>query len=120
MSALGAVRHKEIVMSAATVAGLLTAIPWKTIIEHGPGLIDKARGLFKKSQDRDAKETPEQRLDRLEAIVKDQAQLVEQLVERQELLMRTIQVMDGRIKFLSACALATACGLLACIALLLR
>ena len=107
-------------MSAATVAGLLTAIPWKTILEHGPGLINSARGLFKKSQDGDAKESPEQRLERLEAIVKDQAQLVEQLVERQELLMRAIQVMDRRIKFLFACTLASACGLLACVALLLR
>jgi len=106
-------------MSVATVAGLLTAIPWKTIIEHGPGLLDSARGLFKKSRDPNVKETPEERLERLEKIVKEQAQLIEQLAERQNLLLTAIQVINSRLKALIACTVLSFAGLAACITLLL-
>jgi len=106
-------------MSVATVAGLLTAIPWKTIIEHGPGLLDSARGLFKKSRDPNVRETPEERLERLEKIVKEQAQLIEQLAERQNLLLTAIQVINSRLKALIACTVLSFAGLAACITLLL-
>ena len=106
-------------MSAATVAGLLTAIPWKTIFEHGPGLIDSARTLFRKSRDANANESPEERLEQLEKIVREQAQLIEQLAERQNLLLTAIQVINSRLKALIACTLVSFAGLAACVILLL-
>jgi len=106
-------------MSAATVAGILTAIPWKELFQHGPTLLDSARGLFKKSKEQNAKESLEQRVERLERNEKDQAQLIERLVERQELLLSAIQVINSRLKALFICTLVTAVGLVTCIAILL-
>lgn len=106
-------------MSALSVAGVLTAIPWKQIFEHGPGLLGSARDLFKRSEQPGAKESLQQRVERLERNEKEQARLIEQLVERQELLLSAGQLMDSRIKILFVCTLITAAGLIACVALLL-
>lgn len=106
-------------MSAAIVAGVLTAIPWKELFQHGPTLLNSARGLFNKSKEQNAKESLEARVERLERNEKDQAQLIEQLVERQELLLSAIQVINSRLKALFIGTLVTAVGLVACIAILL-
>jgi len=105
-------------MSAAGVAGLLTAIPWKQIFQHGPAVVDGAKSLFKKSKDPNAKESLEERVERLERNEKEQARLIEQLAERQELLLSTIQVINSRLKALFVCTLAAFAGLLACVAIL--
>ena len=105
-------------MSAAIVAGVLTAIPWKELFQHGPTLLNSARGLFNKSKEQNAKESLEARVERLERNVKDQAQLIEQLVERQELLLSAIQVINSRLKALFIGTLVTAVGLVVCIAIL--
>lgn len=106
-------------MSAFTVAGVLTAIPWKDILEHGPTLLDSARSLFKKSKEKDAKETLEERVERLERNEKEQAQLIEQLVERQEILLSAVQVTSTRLKILFICTFVTVVGLVTCIGILL-
>ena len=106
-------------MSAAIVAGVLTAIPWKELFQHGPSLLNSARGLFNKSKVQDAKESLEERVARLERNEKEQSQLIAQLVERQELLLSAIQVINSRLKALFIGTLVTAAGLVACIAVLL-
>jgi hypothetical protein len=105
-------------MSALSVAGVLTAIPWKQIFEHGPGLLASARDLFKRSKPPGSKESLEQRVERLERNEKEQARLIEQLVERQELLLSASQVINSRLKALFVCTLITAAGLIACVVLL--
>jgi hypothetical protein len=50
---------------------------------------------------------------------KDQSRLIEQLVERQELLLSAIRVINSRLKVLFICTLVTAAGLATCIAILL-
>lgn len=107
-------------MSPAIVAGILTAIPWKELFQHGPALLNSARGLFNKSKEQNAKESLEQRVERLERNEKEQSQLIEQLVERQELLLSAIQVINSRLKALFIGTLVTAAGLLTCIAILLQ
>ena len=106
-------------MSSLIVTGLLSAIPWKQIFEHGPELLDSAKGLFNKTRERHAQESLEQRVERLERDEKEQARVIEQLVERQELMLAAIQVINARLKALFVCTLATLAGLIACIALLL-
>jgi len=105
-------------MSIVTVAGVLTAIPWKDIFQHGPTLLDSARGLFKKSREQDLREPLEERVGKLERIEKEQAQLIEQLVERQELLLATIQVISSRLKALFICTLVAVIGLGICIGII--
>lgn len=106
-------------MSALTIAGVLTAIPWKQIFEHGPGLLGSARNLFKRSQPPGSTASLQERLERLERNEREQARLIEQLVERQELLLAASQVINFRLKALFVCTLITAAGLIACVALLL-
>lgn len=105
-------------MSVVTVVSILTAIPWDKIFEHGPTLLDSARGIFKKSIEHNAKETLEDRVERLERNEKEQAQLIEQLVERQELLLSTIQVISSRLKALFACTIVAVIGLITSIVIL--
>jgi len=106
-------------MSVTTVGGILTTIPWKDIVKYGPTLLEAARELFKRSKEQSAKETLEERVERLEGNEKVQAQLIEQLVERQELLLSAIQVINSRLKLLFICALVTVVGLATCILVLL-
>lgn len=106
-------------MSGVVVLGILTAIPWKEIFRHGPGLLESARGLFRKSREQDARESLEQRVERLEKNEKEQALLIEQLVERQELLLSAISVINSRLKALFICTLVTVAGLVAGFAVLL-
>ena len=70
-------------MSAAAVTDILTAIPWKQIFRCGPAVVDGARTLFKKSKDPNAKESLEERVERLKRNEKEQARLIEHLAERQ-------------------------------------
>lgn len=106
-------------MSPAIVTGILTAIPWKDLLQHGPALLDSAKGLFKKSTQNDAQGTIEQRIAKLERNEKDQARLIEQLVERQELLLSAIRVINFRLKALFICTIVAAVVLVACAAIIL-
>jgi hypothetical protein len=106
-------------MSAATVAGILTQIPWKEIFQHGPTLLNSAKGLFDNSKKQNAKESLEERVERLIKNEKEQAQLIEQLVERQELFLSTIRVINSRLKVLFICTIAAVAGLASCFVILL-
>jgi hypothetical protein len=106
-------------MSAAAVTKILTAIPWTDIFKHGPGLLDSAKGLFNKSKEPHAKGSLEDRIARLEKNEKEQAQLIEQLVERQELLLSAVQVIGFRLKALFVVTLVSIAGLVTCIVMLL-
>jgi hypothetical protein len=105
-------------MSAAVVTKILTAIPWTDIFKHGPGLLDSARGLFNKSREPHAKGSLEDRIARLEKNEKEQARLIEHLVERQELLVSAVQVTGFRLKALFVFTLVAVAGLVTCIVIL--
>jgi hypothetical protein len=87
-------------MAASFIIGVLAKIPWKEIIKYGPVIIDTASNLL--SRNRSAKigpaDTVEIRIARLEQNEKDQAELIKNMAERQEVLVRSIQVLNERLK----------------------
>jgi hypothetical protein len=87
-------------MAASFIIGVLAKIPWKEIIKYGPVIIDTASNLL--SRNRSAKigpaDTVEIRIARLEQNEKDQAELIKNMAERQEVLVRSIQVLNARLK----------------------
>lgn len=86
-------------MVASFIIGVLAKIPWKEIIKYGPVIIDSASNLL--SRNRSAKigpaDTVEIRIARLEQNEKDQAELIKNMAERQEILVRSIQVLNARL-----------------------
>ncbi len=87
-------------MAASFIIGVLTKIPWKEIVKYGPVIIDTASNLL--SRNRSAKtgpaDTVEMRIARLEQNEKDQAELIKNMAERQEILVQSIQVLNTRLK----------------------
>jgi len=87
-------------MAASFIIGVLAKIPWKEIIKYGPVIIDSASNLL--SRNRAAKigpaDTVEIRIARLEQNEKDQAELIKNMAERQEILVHSIHVLDTRLK----------------------
>jgi hypothetical protein len=87
-------------MAASFIIGVLAKIPWKEIIKYGPVIIDSASNLL--SRNRAAKigpaDTVEIRIARLEQNEKDQAELIKNMAERQEILVQSIHVLDTRLK----------------------
>ena len=87
-------------MAASFIIGVLAKIPWKEIIKYGPVIIDSASNLL--SRNRAAKigpaDTVEIRIARLEQNEKDQAELIKNMAERQEILVQSIHVLDIRLK----------------------
>jgi hypothetical protein len=112
---------------------LIANVPWKEVIRHAPGVIDRTEallGLIRASRARpvdpevaDADEALRslvQRLDALEQGAVSQAELLAQAASHQERLARAVQVLATRLTIalcLSAAALVAA---LAAILLLLR
>jgi len=85
-------------MAAFTIIRVLAKIPWKEIIKYGPVIINTASNLL--SRNRSAKigpaDTVEMRIARLEQNEKDQAELIKNMAERQEILVKSIQVVNAR------------------------
>jgi hypothetical protein len=87
-------------MAAFSIIRVLAKIPWKEILKYGPVIIDTASNLL--SRNRSSKSGPadpiETRIARLEQNEKDQAELIKNMAERQEILVQSIQVLDARLK----------------------
>lgn len=80
---------------------VLSKIPWKDVLKFSPEILKAASSLFARNKNSHSKqETLESRIVRLESNEKEQAELIENLAERQEFLLRTAQVLDTRIKLL--------------------
>jgi len=99
-------------MAASFIIGVLAKIPWKEIIKYGPVIIDSASNLL--SRNRAAKigpaDTVEIRIARLEQNEKDQAELIKNMAERQEILVQSIHVLDTRLKISFLISLLLALG----------
>jgi hypothetical protein len=87
-------------MAAFYIIRVLAKIPWKEILKYGPVIIDTASNLL--SRNRSSKISPadtvEMRIARLEQNEKDQAELIKNMAERQEILVQSFQVLDARLK----------------------
>jgi hypothetical protein len=111
---------------------LIAKVPWKEVIRHAPGIIERTEallGLVRASRARpvepggldadEALESLAKRLDALEQSVVSQAELLSQTASHQERLTRALQILATRLTialWLSAAALVAA---LAAILLLL-
>ena len=100
-------------MAGFYIIRVLAKIPWKELIKYGPVIIDKASSLL--SRNRSAKigpaDTIEIRIARLEQNEKDQAELIKNMAERQEILVQSIQVLNARLKISFLISIALAIGL---------
>jgi hypothetical protein len=87
-------------MAAFYIIRVLAKIPWKEIIKYGPVIIATASSLLSRSKSVkiDPADTIEMRIARLEQNEKDQAELIKNMAERQEILVQSIQVLDARLK----------------------
>jgi len=101
-------------MAASFIVGVLSRIPWKEIVKYGPVIIDAASNLL--SRNRSAKtgsaDTVEVRIARLEQNEKDQAELIKNMAERQEILVQSIQVLNTRLKMLFFISMMLVIGLI--------
>ena len=101
-------------MAASLIIGILSRIPWKEILKYGPIIIDAASNLL--SRNKAAKigpaDTLEMRIARLEQNEKDQAELIKNMAERQEILVQSIQVLNARLKISLLIVVILAIGLI--------
>jgi hypothetical protein len=101
-------------MAAFYIIRILSKIPWKEIIKYGPVIIDTASSLLSRNRLTriDPAETVEMRIVRLEQNEKDQAELIKDMAERQEILVQSIQVLDARLKIALSISAILAIGLI--------
>ena len=101
-------------MAASLIIGILAKIPWKEILKYGPVIIDTASNLL--SRNRAARigpsDTVEIRITRLEQNEKDQAELIKDMAERQEMLVQSIRVLHARLNLSFSISVMLAIGLI--------
>ena len=106
-------------MPAASLLGLvLQKIPWAGLLRYGPSMVEAATSLVTRNRDRqdNAITSLEARVDKLERNETEQAKLVSQMAEQQELLAKTAAILNARIRLLVvAVVLLTACSVTALI-----
>jgi len=85
-------------MTASVIIRVLAKIPWKEIIKYGPVIMNTASNLLSRNRSAriDPADTVEIRIARLEQNEKDQAELIKNMAERQEILVKSIQVVNAR------------------------
>jgi len=100
-------------MAGFYIIRVLAKIPWKELIKYGPVIIDKASSLLSRNRSAriDPADTIEIRIARLEQNEKDQAELIKNMAERQEILVQSIQVLNARLKISFLISIALAIGL---------
>jgi len=101
-------------MAASFIIGILAKIPWKEIVKYGPVIIDTASSLLSRNRSNrlDPAETVEMRIARLEQNEKDQAELIKDMAERQELLIQGIRVLNARLNISLSISAILAVGLI--------
>jgi hypothetical protein len=87
-------------MAAFSIIRVLAKIPWKEIIKYGPVIVNTATNLLSRNKSAriNPADTIEIRIARLEQNEKDQAELIKNMAERQEILVQSIQVLNARLK----------------------
>ena len=91
----------------------LKIVPWEKLLEHAPGVLEKARGFIDKRRTDEVQAPTE--LDQLSKVQQEMALTLSQLAEQNLALMAAVQRLQIRLKWLSAVTLLTlcACGVLA-------
>jgi len=91
----------------------LKIVPWEKVLEHAPGVLEKARGFIDKRRTDDV-QTPTE-LEQLAKVQQEMAQSLSQLAEQNLALITAVKRLQMRTKWLSAGLLLTlcACGVLA-------
>jgi hypothetical protein len=101
-------------MAASFIIGILAKIPWKEILKYGPVIIDRASSLLSRNRAAriDLSDTVEKRIARLEQNENDQAELIKDMAERQEILVQSIRVLHARLNILLFLSVILAIGLI--------
>jgi hypothetical protein len=101
-------------MAASFIIGILAKIPWKEILKYSPVIIDTASHLFVRNREAriDPSDTVEMRIARLEQNEKDQAELIKDMAERQEILVQSIRVLSARLNISLSVSIILALGLI--------
>lgn len=91
----------------------LKIVPWEKVLEHAPGVLEKARGFIDKRRTDEAQAPTE--LDQLSMVQQEMALTLSQLAEQNLALMTAVQRLQIRLRWLSVLTLLTlcACGVLA-------
>ena len=95
----------------------LKIVPWEKVLEHAPGVMEKARGFIDKRLT-DEVQAPSE-LAQLAKVQQEMAHTLSQLTEQNLALIAAIKRLQVRMKWLSAGLLLTlcACGVLAALLL---
>ncbi len=91
----------------------LKIVPWDKVLEHAPGVMEKARGFIDKRRNDEVQAPTE--LEQLSKVQQEMAHTLTQLAEQNLALMTAVQRLQLRLKWLSAVTLLTlcVCGVLA-------
>jgi len=91
----------------------LKIVPWGKVLEHAPGVLEKARGFIDKRRTDEVQAPTE--LEQLSKVQQEMAHSLAQLAEQNLALMTAVQRLQMRLKWLSAVMLLTlcVCGVLA-------
>jgi hypothetical protein len=91
----------------------LKIVPWEKVLEHAPGVFEKARGFIDKRRTDDVQMPTE--LEQLVKVQQEMAQSLSQLAEQNLALISAVKRLQVRMKWLSAALFLTfcACGILA-------
>ena len=94
----------------------LKIVPWEKVLEHAPGVLDKARGFIDKRRT-DVVQAPTElaQLAQLAKVQQEMAHTLSHLAEQNLALITAVKRLQVRMKWLSAGLLLTlcACGVLA-------
>lgn len=86
----------------------LKIVPWEKVLEHAPGVLEKARGFIDKRRTDEVQAPTE--LDQLTKVQQEMAHTLAQLAEQNLTLMTAVQRLQLRMKWLSAVTLLTLCA----------
>jgi hypothetical protein len=85
----------------------LKIVPWGKVLEHAPGVLEKARGFIDKRRTDEVQAPTE--LEQLSKVQQEMAHTLAQLAEQNLALMTAVQRLQLRLKWLSAVTLLTLC-----------
>ena len=86
----------------------LKIVPWEKVLEHAPGVFEKARGFIDKRRTDDV-QTPTE-LEQLAKVQQEMAQSLSQLAEQNLALIAQMKRLQWRLKWLVAGLLMTLCA----------
>ena len=86
----------------------LKVVPWEKVLEHAPGVFQKARGFIDKRRTDDV-QTPNE-LEQLAKVQQEMAQSLSQLAEQNLALIVQMKRLQWRLKWLGAGLLMTLCA----------